>query len=206
MTTRPATTGIAARVSLVVAAAALALVGVSRDGTLYSTALLTESQSTAETSVSTGSVTLSLANGAAAGTWLGAVSLAPGASRYARLTVTNAGRSAVRYSAAALSSSALSALLAMNVAALAPGTTTCSAVSFAAGTLVGGSNLRFGGTPAVLVIGDPASGAQAGDRTLAANTSEELCLKVDFPLGTGLGYAGRGATATTSFTFSAEST
>ena len=45
----------------------------------------------------------------------------------------------------------------------------------------------------------------AGSPSLAASGVDNLCLKVDLPTGTGLGYAGRGTTATTTFSFSAES-
>jgi hypothetical protein len=182
------------------------LVGTSRGVVLTSTAVLTESQSLSAGTVSSGSVTLALTHGATEGSWLGAVSLVPGASDYARLTVVNAGGVELRYSATALSSSPLSASLVMTIATLAPGTTTCSAATFSAGTVVSDPSLPFGTTPADLVIGDPAPGAQAGDRVLAAKTSEELCLKVSLPLGTGLGHVARGTTATTSFTFSAENT
>ena len=204
MTIRRAPAGTAAKVALLAAAAVLTLVGVLGGQALPSTALLTSSRSTSAATVATANVTLSLSNGAATGTWLGAVAMVPGSTKYARLTVTNGGSVSIRYSATALSSSALSSALVTNVAVLASGTTSCAAATFSAGTLVSGANLPFGATPAVNLIGDPATGAQTGDRTLAAAAAEDLCLKLDLPLGTGLGYAGRGATAATTITFSAE--
>jgi len=54
------------------------------------------------------------------------------------------------------------------------------------------------------IIGDPAQGSQAGDRTLAAAANETLCVRVALPSGTGNAYAG--ATAVTTFTFDAEQT
>jgi len=53
-------------------------------------------------------------------------------------------------------------------------------------------------------FGDPATGAQAGDRTLDAASSETLCFRAALPFGTGDAY--QGATTTTTFTFDAEQT
>lgn len=53
-------------------------------------------------------------------------------------------------------------------------------------------------------FGDPAQGAQAGDRTLGAGTGEVLCFRVHLPLGTDNTYQDTSASAT--FTFHAEQT
>ena len=53
-------------------------------------------------------------------------------------------------------------------------------------------------------FGNPAAGAQAGDRTLAAAANETLCFRVTLPSGTGNAY--QSATTTTTFTFDAEQT
>jgi predicted ribosomally synthesized peptide with SipW-like signal peptide len=53
-------------------------------------------------------------------------------------------------------------------------------------------------------FGNPAVGAQAGDRTLNAAANETLCFRVTLPAGTGNAY--QGATTTTTFTFDAEQT
>lgn len=52
------------------------------------------------------------------------------------------------------------------------------------------------------LIGDPTTGAQAGDRTLNANTSEFLCFKVTLP--SAASNAAQGLSTTANFTFSAE--
>lgn len=52
------------------------------------------------------------------------------------------------------------------------------------------------------VFGDPASGAQAGDRALTNGASEYLCLRVSLPVTTG--NALQGATTTATFTLYAE--
>ena len=54
------------------------------------------------------------------------------------------------------------------------------------------------------ILGNPAQGAQAGDRNLAAAANETLCFRVSLPLGTGNAY--QSATAVTTFTFDAEQT
>ncbi|HEX2194838.1 MAG TPA: TasA family protein [Candidatus Limnocylindria bacterium] len=53
-------------------------------------------------------------------------------------------------------------------------------------------------------FGDPTAGADTGDRTLAAGSSETLCFRVSLPSGTGNAY--EGASATTTFSFDAEQT
>lgn len=53
-------------------------------------------------------------------------------------------------------------------------------------------------------VGDPAAGADDGDRTLAAGASETLCFRVSLPLNTSAAF--QGAATTTTFTFSAEQT
>ena len=54
------------------------------------------------------------------------------------------------------------------------------------------------------MFGDVAQGFQAGDRTLIAGASENLCVLVALPLATGNAY--QSATTTATFTFNAEQT
>lgn len=67
--------------------------------------------------------------------------------------------------------------------------------SVLAATALGASGAGFG---------NPAAGAQAGDRVLAAAANETLCFRVTLPSGTGNPY--QSATTTTTFTFDAEQT
>lgn len=53
-------------------------------------------------------------------------------------------------------------------------------------------------------VGNPAAGAQAGDRTLNGLSNETLCFRIQLPLATGNAYSA--ATAVTTFTFDAEQT
>ena len=57
---------------------------------------------------------------------------------------------------------------------------------------------------ATAAVGSPATGADAGDRTLAGLSNETLCFRVSLPLATGNAYAA--ASAVTTFTFDAEQT
>lgn len=207
-TSSPRSRTTAARLATVVAAGLLVVAASHEDGPLPSLAVLQDSQATDVATVTSGSIELTLSNGAASGQWTGAFSMVPGAtSQYFRVTVTNTGTAALVYSVAATSTtSTLASHLTIGVATLATSSTECSASSYTSGTVVSNSGtLAFGTTSGLNVIGDPTTGLQTGDRTLAGNGIDNLCLKVDFPLGTGLGYAGRGATATTTFDFSAES-
>jgi predicted ribosomally synthesized peptide with SipW-like signal peptide len=54
------------------------------------------------------------------------------------------------------------------------------------------------------LIGDSATGAQAGDRTLTGSGSEVLCIRGTLPSGTGNAF--QGATTTATFSFDAEQT
>ena len=54
-----------------------------------------------------------------------------------------------------------------------------------------------------LIIGDPAQGADTGDRVLAASTSETLCFRVELSSGA---TGPEGASTTATFTFDAEQT
>ena len=62
----------------------------------------------------------------------------------------------------------------------------------------------LGSTMGTNVIGDPATGAQAGDRTLAASGGDTLCFRVELPLATGNAF--QGLTTTPSFGFESEQT
>lgn len=121
--------------------------------------------------------------------------LMPGDTTSSTLTVQNNGTGQLRYSMVSSSTNAdtkdLRSQLSLDVKAGAcPG----SGTSLYSGVL-GASTAAFG---------NPAAGAQAGDRTLAAGTSEQLCFAATLPLATGNAY--QGAATTTAFTFNAEQT
>ena len=198
----------AARLATVVAAGLLVVAASHEGGPLPSLAVLQDSQTTGTATVTSGNIELTLSDGAAAGQWTGDFTMVPGAaSQYFPITVTNTGTAALVYAVRATSTTAtLASHLTVSIAQLASSTTACTSSSYASGTVVSNSGtLAFGTTSGLDIIGDPTTGIQTGDRTLVGSGVDNLCLKVDFPLGTGMGFAGRGATATTTFSFSAES-
>lgn len=81
----------------------------------------------------------------------------------------------------------------------------CTTANFTStGTSVYGPGV-LGSTAGTKVIGDPAQGAQTGDRVLAGSTNEVLCLQVKLPTDANDNtYAGKTTTAT--FVFNAEQT
>jgi hypothetical protein len=200
MTPRPQRS---ARTATLVAALALATVGLGTAGSLPSAAVFTDAASTSEATVSSGSVALAPSAGAAAGSWLGSVTLAPGASAYQGLLVTNVGSLSLRYAVTATSADALAEHLEVDVRAL-PAATTCSSATYASGTAASSAVTPFGTAGGVDLIGDPAAGAQTGDRELAAAAAERLCLRVTFPNGTGLGRSAFGSSATATIEIQAE--
>lgn len=62
----------------------------------------------------------------------------------------------------------------------------------------------FAGKVGAAAFGDPAQGADTGDRVLAAATSEDLCFAWSLDIATGNAF--QGATTTATFTFDAEQT
>jgi hypothetical protein len=62
----------------------------------------------------------------------------------------------------------------------------------------------LGNTVPINVVGDPAQGAQAGDRSLVSLANEDLCFNVSLPLAAT--NAAQGLTTTATFDFQAEQT
>jgi len=62
----------------------------------------------------------------------------------------------------------------------------------------------YTGALSAAAFGDPAQGAQAGDRVLAAGADEVLCFRIALPIGSGNAFQDAATSAT--FTFSAEQT
>ena len=120
--------------------------------------------------------------------------IVPGDSGAATLSVTNGGTAALRYAVTASSTNTdTKGLRDALVLEVRPGTCpTASAAIFGPAAISGA------------LLGDPAQGAQGGDRSLAAAASEDLCFMWSLPLATANAY--QDATTTTTFTFAAEQT
>jgi len=182
---------------ILVAAAVVGLVGAFfGSGGL---ALFTDTASVGSNTFSTGTVDITTSPTTALVTFS---AMAPGDQVTAAITVTNAGTMDLRYAVTSTTTeNVLAAALDLTVKS---GVTTCTNAGFSATGAVVYATGDLGSTTGVNTIGDPAQGAQAGDRALAATANEVLCFNVILPLATG--NASQGLTSTATFAFVAEQT
>lgn len=160
-------------------------------------AVFSDSKDIGANTFATGSVHLSTNPTTAA---LTLSSMAPGDSVARVITVSNTGTLQHRYAVVSTTTGDQPLAQAL-VLTIKSGVTTCTTGGFSAS----GTELYRGwlGTSAgIKVIGDSTQGAQAGDRTLAADASEDLCAMVQLPLTTG--NAVQSMTTTATLTFNAE--
>lgn len=160
---------------------------------VYSLALYTSTAAVDANTFTSGTIILGT-NPATA--LLTAGALMPGDTVNGTLVVSNSGTGQLRYAMTSLSTNTDSKGL-MNQMSLAVKTLGTSCAAF------DGTSL-YAGTLASAAFGSTTQGAQAGDRTLNAASSETLCFQASLPQNTGNAY--QGATTTTTFTFSAEQT
>ncbi|MEW5991027.1 MAG: TasA family protein [Chloroflexota bacterium] len=177
----------ARRAGLILLLAASAALSV---GAGTSTLAIFTDSANATAAFSSGTVDLT----AAPATVFTATGIYPGDSGSQTVTVANGGTGTLRY---ALTTSATNAD-GLGLAAQLELTITAGTCPGAGGPLYGAAAL---GSAA---FGNPAQGAQAGDRTLAGAASEDLCFAWSLPLATGDAFQGAATTAT--FTFAAEQT
>lgn len=184
------------RVMTAGALSALAFVGIG-----VSSALFTDSEALPGNDLTTGTVRLSATPGTAA---FSAGNMAPGDEEFGNVRVENVGSLQSRYSVEASAddpdTKALRTQLRVSVFENVT-QAECGLGDVSGGNLIGGpSDL----STAVNLVGNPTPGDQAGDRTLAAAASENLCFRVALPLSTGNAY--QNATSTVTLTFNAEQT
>ena len=118
----------------------------------------------------------------------------PGDSGSATLTVANNGTGALRYAMTTSATNADSKALRDQLQ-----------LTIKAGTCPGSGTALYGaGALSSAALGDVTQGSQAGDRTLAASATEDLCFLWSLPSATGNAY--QNATTTATFTFDAEQT
>ena len=120
----------------------------------------------------------------------------PGDTVSGSLVVSNTGTGQLRYAMTSSSTNTDTKGL-MNQITLTVKTLGTSCAAFDGTTI-------YSGTLASAAFGNPAQGAQAGDRTVNAASSETLCFAANLPLATGNAF--QGATTTATFTFNAEQT
>ncbi len=129
-------------------------------------------------------------------------SIDPGEEAVAEFTVANAGTAELRY--AVTSETSEDVLASELVLTVKSGVTTCDQANWAAtGTVqyqgILGDTTTVGGLP---LVGDATTGADAGDRVLAASASEPLCFHVVLPAASTV----QNASTTATFNFVAEQT
>ncbi len=168
--------------------------------TMSALAVFTDSQAVAANTFSTGTIDISTSPASALVTFS---AMMPGDQVTAPITVTNAGAGSFRY---AITSTTTENVLAGQLdLTIKTGVTTCTNGGFGTdGTVIyGGATFDLGNTTGINVVGNPAQGAQAGDRTLASG-NEVLCFNVSLPLSTGNTF--QNLTSTATFNFQAEQT
>jgi len=154
---------------------------------VFSLAVFTSSQASTG-AFTTGTIVL----GVNPATMFTVAGILPGDSGSQTVTVSNTGTGALRYAMSSVSTNADTKNLRSQLQ-LTVKTGACA-----------GTTSVYSGTLNGAAIGDPTQGAQAGDRTLASGTNEQLCFAWSLPLATGDAF--QGATTTTTFTFAAEQT
>jgi len=180
----------------IVALATVASIGIGA----ASLALFTSSATVGANTFSTGSVIISTTPTTALVTFN---AMAPGDQVTAPITVTNGGTLDLRYAISSVATNTdLKALKDQLVLTIKSGVTTCTNAAWAAtGTVLYTGDLD---STAGKLVGDAATGANAGDRNLLAGANEILCFNVTLPLSTGPAF--QAATTTATFTFDAEQT
>jgi hypothetical protein len=162
----------------------------------YTLALFTSSATNAGNAFVVGTLAIGVSPTSALITLSG---MLPGDSTTGTLTVSSTGNSTLRYAMTTAATNPDGAALRdqMTLVVKTKDTNTAGCANFN-GTQLSSSTLAAG------AFGNPAQGADSGDRTLAGGASEVLCFRATLPGSTGNAFAGAATTAT--FTFSAEQT
>jgi predicted ribosomally synthesized peptide with SipW-like signal peptide len=170
-----------------------ALTLVSLGATASSLALFTSQTTNTGNTFTAGTIVLGTSPATAL---LTASALMPGDTINGTLVVSNTGTGALRYAMTSSSTNAdsknLRDQITLDVKTLGTNCATFDGTSLYSGSLNSSA------------FGNPAPGADTGDRALAAAASESLCFRATLPLATGNAY--QGAATTTTFTFDAEQT
>jgi spore coat-associated protein N len=168
-------------------ASSLATVGAGA----MSLAVFTDSQASSG-SWTTGKIIL----GVSPATAFTVTNVMPGDTGAAVIGVTNNGTSQLRY-----------AMTTATTNADAKGLAAQMTLAITTGPLVSGActgTSIYSGTLAAAALGDPTTGAQAGDRNVNASATDNLCFQWTFPKVSGNAF--QNATTTATFNFAAEQT
>ena len=183
----------------VLMAIAILIASLGALGTTLTGAVFSDSESVVSNAFSTGTVDIAASPSSAV---ISFSTMAPGDKVTAPFTVTNDGSLELRYALTSTSSEDfLAAQLDMTIKT---GVSVCNNGQFGNdGSVIYGPG-DLGTSTGANVIGDPAQGADTGDRVLAASAAETLCIQIELPLGTGNSYQGLSTDAT--LVFAAEQT
>ncbi len=162
----------------------------------FTLALFTSSAVNGSNDFTTGTIDISVTPASAV---LTAAGMMPGDTSNGTLTVRNNGTGTLRYAMTTAATNADGKALRdqLTLVVKTKDTDTAGCGNF------NGTQL-YNGTLAAGAIGDPTTGGQTGDRTLAGAANEILCFRTTLPSATGNAYQGAATTAT--FTFGAEQT
>jgi hypothetical protein len=183
--------------------AATGLAVMSMTGLGMSLAIFTDQTTVPTNTFTAGTVSITTDHTASAIVTYG--NMAPGDQTTNPLLVTNNGTLALRYAVSSVATNTdTKGLKDQLVLTVKSNVTTCTTAGFG----LSGTTLYAGDLDASApgnLVGDPTSGADAGDRNLGSASSETLCWNVKLPLlTTGNGF--QSATTTATFTFAAEQT
>lgn len=186
--------------SMLAASMSVAAIAASVTGAYF-----TDSDAVGSNTIATGNVSLSTNP---ATNVVSMSNMAPGDVKFGSVTVTNDGSLQLRYALKSVTTeNVLAAQLELTVwdeaaeADTAGANTTCDTTPPATLLYTAGG---LGSTTGAAIFGDATTGAQAGDRVVAAAANEVLCLKVALPSTTGNTFESLTTTAT--FTFDSEQT
>jgi hypothetical protein len=173
-----------------------ALAAVSLTAATFSLGLWTDQATVGGNTFTAGTIDISTSPASAV---IGLSPMMPGDTVNGTLTVNNAGSAPLRYAMSSTSTNT-------DAKALRDGITlTVKLRDVAADACTDFDRTSlYTGTLAAAAFGSSATGAQAGDRTLAGSVSEKLCLRATLPITAANSY--QGGTTTTTFTFDAEQT
>jgi outer membrane protein assembly factor BamB len=178
----------------------LATAAVTGIGAVCTGALFTDTKTLANNQFSAGTVVLDTDPSS---TVFNLSGMAPGDTVTEPVTVRNDGTLQFRYAMESVATGDLAPALTLQVKV---GVTDCSNTGFGAeGTNLYGASAPAGTADGMKVFGDKAQGQDPGDRTLAAGTSEVLCVQMALPSST-TDNDYQDQTAQVSFNFYAEQT
>ena len=167
---------------------------------LASSALFTDTRSTSASTVASGNVALTL--GGTVSSNFAIAAMAPGDAKYGVVTAQNSGSLALRYSGVATWGTAgtLPNTAQISVRVIASSGATCDgSLAWGTGDLVTNASASTVVATTVALFGSSTAGQQPGDRSIAAASSESMCVRLQLPSSAGNSVASQTSTLTLQF-------